>query len=217
MADVNEKIRIGNDIDIRWSLVDGDGEPYILEGRNISIEIVVNSTKRVRIRQFEVSGNTMHFVYYGKDQKYLGPCDLKYIENDGQIDMVTFDTQAAFTMVPHSWLAVDPGEQPERVYLEYTSVASELIRIGGGYIDVDDHLSLESENPVQNKVVTEAINSKQDTLVSGENVKTINGQSILGRGDIEISGGSADARVEGEKLIITADNAAVEGEKLIIS
>lgn len=33
--------------------------------------------------------------------------------------------------------------------------------------------------------------NKQDTLVSGENIKTINGQSILGGGDIEISGGSS--------------------------
>lgn len=31
---------------------------------------------------------------------------------------------------------------------------------------------------------------KQDTLVSGKNIKTINGQSILGSGNIDISGGS---------------------------
>ena len=33
---------------------------------------------------------------------------------------------------------------------------------------------------------------KQNTLVSGENVKTVNGESILGAGDIEISGGGAE-------------------------
>ena len=33
--------------------------------------------------------------------------------------------------------------------------------------------------------------SKQDTLVSGENIKTINNQSILGSGNITISGGTA--------------------------
>ena len=31
---------------------------------------------------------------------------------------------------------------------------------------------------------------KQDTLVSGTNIKTINGNSILGEGNIEITGGS---------------------------
>lgn len=34
------------------------------------------------------------------------------------------------------------------------------------------------------------LNNKQDTLVSGTNIKTINGQSILGRGNITIEGGS---------------------------
>ena len=34
-----------------------------------------------------------------------------------------------------------------------------------------------------------ALNAKQDTLVSGTNIKTINGNSILGSGDMTISGG----------------------------
>lgn len=34
------------------------------------------------------------------------------------------------------------------------------------------------------------ISTKQDTLVSGSNIKTINGESILGSGDITIEGGS---------------------------
>ena len=36
---------------------------------------------------------------------------------------------------------------------------------------------------------TAQLNSKQDTLVSGTNIKTINGESILGAGDITVSGG----------------------------
>lgn len=39
-------------------------------------------------------------------------------------------------------------------------------------------------------VPEELLATKQDALVSGENIKTINGQSILGEGDISISGGS---------------------------
>lgn len=35
-----------------------------------------------------------------------------------------------------------------------------------------------------------SVNVKQDTLVSGKNIKTINGKSILGSGNIDISGGS---------------------------
>lgn len=39
---------------------------------------------------------------------------------------------------------------------------------------------------------------KQDKLVSGENIKTINGESILGSGDIEISGGGGGATAPSE-------------------
>ena len=98
-------------------------------------------------------------------------------------------------------------------------------------VDVDSALSATSENPVQNKVITNKVNTieqsitnlsntmptkvsdldndsgyitnaaltdlatkeevsaKQDTLVSGTNIKTINGNSILGEGNIVIEGG----------------------------
>ena len=38
--------------------------------------------------------------------------------------------------------------------------------------------------------ISTALNAKQDTLVSGTNIKTINNQSILGSGNIEVQGGS---------------------------
>lgn len=75
-------------------------------------------------------------------------------------------------------------------------------------ITVDSELSNSSTNPVQNKVIYKefedyftllssshnsldaAIKTKQDTLVSGINIKTINGQSIVGEGNVTISGGS---------------------------
>ena len=43
------------------------------------------------------------------------------------------------------------------------------------------------------EALNEAISNKQDTLVSGTNIKTINGESILGTGDITISSGTENA------------------------
>ena len=40
--------------------------------------------------------------------------------------------------------------------------------------------------------ITEQLTNKQDTLVSGTNIKTINGENILGSGNISISGGTSD-------------------------
>ena len=56
----------------------------------------------------------------------------------------------------------------------------------GSSITIDDFLSLTSTNPVQNKVIALALKDKQALLVSGVNIKTINNQSILGEGDLEI-------------------------------
>lgn len=40
-----------------------------------------------------------------------------------------------------------------------------------------------------NSAITEAVSGKQDTLISGTNIKTINNESILGSGNIDIQGG----------------------------
>jgi hypothetical protein len=62
---------------------------------------------------------------------------------------------------------------------------------GANKTTVDSSLSSTSINPVQNKVVNSALSGKQATLVSGNNIKTINGETLLGSGNIEIqaSGG----------------------------
>lgn len=125
-----EKIRLGNDIGIDWSLIDSEGNPYAVEGKDVSIEIDVGEKKRVRIKELSLSGNTVSFVYWGKDQKYTGRCDLKFIENDGEKEMVTFDTKDAFELVAHSWL-IGGEPETERVQLSFVTVTSELTeRIG---------------------------------------------------------------------------------------
>lgn len=49
--------------------------------------------------------------------------------------------------------------------------------------------------------LTDDIAGKQDTLVSGTNIKTINGNSILGSGDLTIGGGtSTDVQINGTSI-----------------
>ena len=45
------------------------------------------------------------------------------------------------------------------------------------------------------------LSKKQDTLKSGENIKTVNGESLLGEGDIEIKGGG-DVSVDDIEVFI---------------
>lgn len=54
--------------------------------------------------------------------------------------------------------------------------------------------------------------TKQDALVSGENIKTINGNSILGGGNLEIQGGTSD--IDTELNPLTATNTKAAGAKV---
>ena len=58
-----------------------------------------------------------------------------------------------------------------------------------GFVTLANVQSLLDSYVTENELET-LLAGKQDTLVSGTNIKTINGQSILGEGNIEIQGGS---------------------------
>lgn len=51
--------------------------------------------------------------------------------------------------------------------------------------------------------ITAATSTKQDTLVSGTNIKTINNQSILGEGNITIEGGGGGGMTEDDELLLS--------------
>lgn len=66
------------------------------------------------------------------------------------------------------------------------------------------------------KELTDKIDKKQDILVSGTNIKTINGESLLGEGNIEIQGGGGTGSTEVyvDEITITKDENNVLSAKL---
>jgi hypothetical protein len=69
-----------------------------------------------------------------------------------------------------------------------------LIIANGVTVDLSEYL-LKSEAETLYATL-DGLNNKQDKLISGTNIKTVNGTSILGSGDITISGGSSDANIQ---------------------
>lgn len=69
------------------------------------------------------------------------------------------------------------------------SLAAKALKTGGGSGVSQDYVDSQIQK------VEEEIAKKQDLLESGTNIKTINGESILGSGNIEIAGGGGDASV----------------------
>ena len=68
---------------------------------------------------------------------------------------------------------------------------------------------IEAYNYATEGDVTAATSGCQETLVSGENIKTINGESILGPGNITITGGS------GSTIYTAGDNIEISDQNVI--
>lgn len=155
-----EKIRIGNDIQVRWAIYTAEKEPYGLEGRNIAIYLT-NVYGRKQIEGVTVAENVVNFTIYGKEQVHLGKYSIELVENEGSKGMHTVDVCDAFLLVKCSCQAeTDQDGKIECITLPLTSELS----IGASNIVIDDELSLESENTVQNKVITKAINELSQNI-----------------------------------------------------
>lgn len=61
-----------------------------------------------------------------------------------------------------------------------------IINSGGNAIVIDQSIVENSTNPVAGGAVYTALAGKQATLVSGSNIKTINGTTVLGSGNIAV-------------------------------
>lgn len=102
-------------------------------------------------------------------------------------------------------------------YDSSTSSKTKLLNGNGAYIDGLTSITHISNNYYNKSYIDTGLSSKQDTLVSGTNIKTINNESILGSGNINIQGGgsggtSTDVKINGTS-ITSGDtaNIAVEG------
>lgn len=75
------------------------------------------------------------------------------------------------------------------------ALENKVDKVTGKQLSTEDYTSAEksklaSLNNYDDTEVRSLIDDKQDTLVSGTNIKTINNQSILGEGNLNIGGGS---------------------------
>ena len=81
-------------------------------------------------------------------------------------------------------------------------------KIPNARINIDSQPASLSNNAVSSDGVYTALNDKQDTLVSGTNIKTINNNSILGSGDLTLDGLPSQAGHSGEFLTTDGTNAS---------
>lgn len=114
----------------------------------------------------------------------------------GKVDTNTY---TAYTAATDSTLS---GKQNTLTAGTGIDITNDVISITGIPLSVDDTVTSGSSNPVKSSgiynFVTGETATKQDTLVSGTNIKTINNTSILGSGNI-----STLPEVQGTTLIFS--------------
>lgn len=100
-----KKIRIGNDIVIKWRITI-NGEEVNLEGLDLSLYISTTYQPR-RAIAFTVAGNEINATYKGAEQKVTGVYRLTLYRNEGENAQSILDACDAFELVSCSCLTVD--------------------------------------------------------------------------------------------------------------
>lgn len=156
-----EKIRKGNDIEVQWAIYAGVGineAPYDLAGRNVTLYLK-NQFGRKEVYDYTIDRHVIKFTFFGKDQQQTGIYSLELVENEGRQGMHTVDECDAFQLVNHSCETGGDSEgRVECIHLQFrANMGISIPAIGTPGLEVDSQLSLVSENPVQNKVITLAL------------------------------------------------------------
>lgn len=100
-----KKIRIGNDIVIKWRITI-NGEEVNLEGLDLSLYISTTYQPR-RAIAFTVAGNEITATYKGAEQKVTGVYRITLYRNEGENAQSILDACDAFELVSCSCLTVD--------------------------------------------------------------------------------------------------------------
>ena len=107
----------------------------------------------------------------------------------GEGDIILPQDNRTFTIKKASEVKPETGSTGK-----YLNEKGDMAQVEAGQVKYTPSTFVESEN-VQD-AITELGNYKQVMLVSGANIKTINGESILGSGNIEIQGGGSSYDAE---------------------
>lgn len=125
--------------------------------------------------------------YYDKDeidlmlQSYAETSDLATVATSGDYDDLTNKPVIPDAQVQANW---GESDTTSKAYIQNKPTIP----------TVDQTLVENSTNAAQSGATYTALQGKQATLISGTTIKTINNESLLGSGNINISGGSAQVQ-----------------------
>lgn len=145
--------RIGNTLNISWSVKTEDDinieELDLMLQRREPLKTVSNIPFSI------IDGNTLIFRHEGKDQKNCGKYTYSLWANFGKNNQAVVDSCDGYNLVASTCLECGNGSLDVEEDIKLSTVV--LVVNGGGTANVDSEFSLESENPVQNKIITKTL------------------------------------------------------------
>lgn len=102
-----KKIRIGNDISIRWRIM-RSGVDEDFTGKDVSVRLQDFAGRDAEI-EWDIDGSTVAVTFRGRNQTRAGEYTLTLTENAGKDDMTTVDRTRAFRLVPRQDSVVSDG------------------------------------------------------------------------------------------------------------
>lgn len=157
-------------------------EEYVTETELEGKGYALNTSLEAEVTERQKQDSALGGMIAGETQAREQAINNLTTTVQGKLDTATYNSEkAGFETTEHA----EATYQPKGSYL--TSVPDEYVT--------------DTELNEKGYATKEELNGKQNTLVSGTNIKTINSQSLLGEGNIEITvegGGISDAPSDGK-------------------
>lgn len=197
--------RIGNDIHFVWRVRGLDD----VASNDKIVQLVNMDKNETSPFSYEIHGERIEGTFYGKDQKTVGKYRLLLLVNNGQNEMITLDKVNAFALHGVWSLGIFNGADDSAIETSTVEIESDINAPVPYYKPVDGIPATDLDAAVQSAL------EKALSALQPEGVKTINGQSIVGHGNIVIQGGvGGDSRPE---VIITDErNVTLEEGKYYV-
>lgn len=144
--------RIGNTLNITWH-VKTENE-ISLEDLDLMLQRR-EPMKTVSNIPFTIVDGELKFRHEGKEQKNCGKYTYTLWANFGKKNQAVVDSCDGYNLVPSTCL--EGGDAVLDIEEDIKLRTVVLVVDCGGTVNVDSEFSLESENPVQNKVITKTL------------------------------------------------------------
>lgn len=152
------------------------------------VERISNGAK---ITVTDINGTTTAEVYDGEDGEGGAvevPTKVSQLENDSKFATESYVKNE----IANAQLNGDNTDIDLSGYATKDDLAQKVDKVAGkSLVDDNEIARLKNVTNYDDTEIKQDLGNKQDALVSGTNIKTINGKSILGEGNIVIEGGGS--------------------------